>query len=247
MKIYIIEDNFFQREYLQMLIEDLLLEQNYDYLLEIITDFRTFNDDLSHISISNGDIFFIDIDLKSMVTGIDIASTIRESNPHCYIIFITDNPSKVMEIINQQIKPFQYLVKENNFQIALKKSISTLFLNINKVNQFLARSELNIDLNLEQYFFLTEDVNYISSIKTDRFSCYLHKVHDTKIIGTSIGHLKKQINDPVFFKGFRQYIINTNNIEKIYRSNGEITFRNSEVLHLSPRMINKILEYIKRR
>lgn len=245
MRIYILEDNFLHREYLKNAIEHILLQRKLDYELDVVLEYITFNDRIDNLPISDNDIFFIDIDLKINITGIDIAKSIRRANSLCFIIFVTNNTFKALEIINYQIKPFHYLIKENNSHINLDEDLENLFSKLERAAHLKESSSIKIDLNSGPIFLIPEQVNYVNSVKRDRFSCTLHKTNGISLLSISIGQLKKQLTDKIFFNDFRQYIINTQNIEMIYRSSGDIIFRNGETLNLSPRMIDKLLAYLR--
>ncbi|EBD1505320.1 response regulator, partial [Listeria monocytogenes] len=113
-KIYLIEDNFLHREYLYDQISNVISQKNIYFDLILINDIPNFIRSLSERNISDADIFFLDINLSSFLNGIQIGEIIRNYNLNCFLIFVTAELDKSIDILNLRINPFAYIVKENN-------------------------------------------------------------------------------------------------------------------------------------
>lgn len=118
MKIYYIEDNLFHQELFK---KELMKHQELSVIsLQIFpnNELETIYKRLDTLVFSSSDLFIIDIDLKTLHSGIDFAKKIRNKNPECSIIFLSNDNTRGLEIINQQIRPDCYLDKTNLDEVA---------------------------------------------------------------------------------------------------------------------------------
>ncbi|MBC1605362.1 response regulator transcription factor [Listeria rocourtiae] len=246
MNIYILDDNFLHREYLNDKIGEILVMHHYNWTVKMITDLNTYKQNLSREEIGDNDVFFIDIDLGSYFNGIDLATMIRHNNSNCFIIFVTNDSSRGTEVINKQITPFAYLVKENNELYSIRDELEIILSDIQATVQ--NTHPLNITLSSRTGIEILDAnlLNYISAIKGNRHTCLIRYQKENRIISKGIGELKDLLPDTIFFKGFKSYIINIKNISSLNRTIGMIHFKNRETLELSPRMIDKLTKILRR-
>ncbi|MFK4567330.1 hypothetical protein [Enterococcus sp. UD-01] len=112
--IYIIEDNLMHKKVIMNKLED--YSNNSDFAKFNIVDIQNhidFYHNLYVFPILSTDIFIIDIDLNTFFTGIQLAQKIRALHPYTYIIFLTGDSSNGIKVINDQIKPLAYLLKQD--------------------------------------------------------------------------------------------------------------------------------------
>lgn len=103
--IKIIDDDPIMVDNIYTIIEKNFGRVFYDYSIEKITD------DFESAVYKNGDIFFLDIDLKGY-NGIRIAEKIREYNYNAIIIFVSAMNDMVFDSLI--VQPFHF-VRKNNF------------------------------------------------------------------------------------------------------------------------------------
>ena len=66
--------------------------------------------------IRSSDIFFLDIDLNAYHSGIGLGEMLREKNAKCKIVYLTSHPNKAIAVINRNITPSGYLIKEFTYE-----------------------------------------------------------------------------------------------------------------------------------
>ena len=108
-KYFIIEDNQFHSEWI---IKE-LVNHHIENIVQL-TSISQINQLIQLGTIDNHDVFFIDIDLKQSLTGIDVAEQIRKKNAHSNIIFFTAYTNFAVDIINRKILPIGYIRKDRN-------------------------------------------------------------------------------------------------------------------------------------
>ncbi|EAF1627887.1 response regulator, partial [Listeria monocytogenes] len=150
---------------------------------------------LSERNISDADIFFLDINLSSFLNGIQIGEIIRNYNLNCFLIFVTAELDKSIDILNLRINPFAYIVKENNTITTIYKQLMHTF---DDIIQHLkpVTSEKNIAVKSrgQMHIFKESDINYIQTIEGNRYSTLFKLINNEIVLGTTIAKLKKSLN-----------------------------------------------------
>lgn len=242
MKAYVIDDDFVIRKALVSMIEEAgasLVNVN-----EIINEIL-FYKELDSLNIQNSDLFFIDIELKTYFTGIDLAKEIRKKNAYCSIIFITSFESKGLEIINENILPLAYLVKSKDKQYMKNKIediLHTAIRNSSSEDDYILFQERGYDQLVKE-----SEILYISLVKGLK-STLLVKSLDSEIMVTgSLKNIKARLQDELFYKEMKSFIINMRNIKTVYKTEGIILFREDSTLtvgKISARKLSKRLKEV---
>ena len=88
-------------------IKDIVYDNFKDIFLDYSIECITSNFEAQYFE--KGDIFFLDIDLKNNISGLNLAETIRKHNKNIYIIFTTAHLE--YGLMAYKYKTFDYLVK----------------------------------------------------------------------------------------------------------------------------------------
>ncbi|MBC2262813.1 hypothetical protein HCB45_14795 [Listeria sp. FSL L7-0091] len=247
-KIYLVEDNFLHREYLFNQITKVLNNQKIFFDLIPVVNIPTFVRSLSRKSISDTDIFFLDIDLTSFLDGVQIGEIIREYNTNCFLIFVTAELNKGVDILNLRINPFAYIIKENNsittVHSQLVQTFDDIIANLNPVSN---DKNISVTSRGQMYIFKESDINYIQTIEGNRYNTLFKLINDEIVLGSTIAKLKKTLDSTNLFTGLKSTIINVNNIQEIYRKESLIIFKNEDSLVLTPRLIDKVQSFLTNR
>ncbi|HBC0574169.1 TPA: LytTR family transcriptional regulator DNA-binding domain-containing protein [Listeria monocytogenes] len=247
-KIYLVEDNFLHREYLFNQITKALNQKKIFFDLVPVTNIPTFVRSLSKKTISDTDIFFLDIDLTSFLDGVQIGEIIRGYNANCFLIFVTAELNKGVDILNLRINPFAYIIKENNsittVYSQLLQTFDDIVANLNPVSD---DKNISVTSRGQMYIFKESDINYIQTIEGNRYSTLFKLINDEIVLGSTISKLKKSLDSTNLFTGLKSTIINVSNIQEIYRKESLIIFKNEDSLVLTPRLIDKVQSFITNR
>lgn len=239
--IFLIEDDFLFRKKVHGIIESLPLADDY-FSLEVtdVEDFNLFYSTVTGSNINDNDIFLIDIDLQSYLSGIDLAKVIRKQNKNCFILFLTNLEDKALEVINQEIHASSYIIKGTNLDTQIFQSI------FHSIKIEIVKRIQNIDNYIsfkkfgEIVFIKYEDILYITSVSGMRHTLAVHTIDSEQIVEGSINKLKKQIKTPYLYTGLKSYIINLNHLKSLKRSVGLITFDNNYELEVGVSIIDKL-------
>ena len=175
------------------------------------------NEILDYIKNNSVDVILLDIDLKSNISGLDIANKIRNINKKIYIIFATAHLEYLM--LAYKCKTFDYLPKPISIE-NLEKTILRLF---NDINSNESKNDF-IKINNRNTIIRSDSVYYIEKDRTK----LIFKTEDSDYtIYSSFNKIEAEL--PSNFKRcHKSYIVNINNIKDI--NNDVIHFVNNTKL-----------------
>ena len=120
LKVYVCEDVKVQREKVAKIIENIILMENLDMELAIATENP---DDVLNIVRKNEDvgIYFLDIDLKSDMNGLELAKEIRKYDPRGFVIFITTHSEMSYITFIYKLEALDFILKESDDETISKR------------------------------------------------------------------------------------------------------------------------------
>ena len=196
------DDNIYILDKISKILESIFIEHNFD--ANII--FKGTNADEVLQFIKNNynkiDVLILDINLKSEVSGLDIAKNLRNYNKNAYIIFTTGHLEYIM--MAYKYKTFDYLPKPITFE-KIEETVIRLFNDItNNSNKYLKLVSKNMLIN-------EDDIYYI---KKDGMSAIFISPYQTYEIYNSFSKIQNSL-PPNFIRCHKSYIVNINKISDI--------------------------------
>lgn len=238
--IFVIEDNISHANTIITAINNFKEQKNIQLNIAHLIDFTNLFSTSSKMTITSSSIFFIDIDLGTAITGVDIAKKIRNLNTDCPIIFITNNQSKALEVVNEHILPFNYIVKNADDPSLIKQQITSTLQRIFSMKEQNADEYLIIKQGATQQVIKFSTIVYLQTIKGDRYRTFLKTTTNEYILNIDFANLKKKFFPNYFILNLRSYIINLHEIAFLDRKWGTIQFKNDDIFHVSVKIIDKI-------
>ena len=239
MRVLLCEDNENQLFQMAKYIEDYAMVE--DNGIEIVLKATDPYEVLAFIDSTEVDCFFLDIDLGSDITGMDLAKKIRNKNPFSSIIFVTTHSDMLQMTFTYHVEALDFIIKDEmkalkmNVIKALAKAYEkycvigekdhTRYYQL-KIGEFVK----NIPLN---------DILFFQAASTS------HKI----VIHTSQGrfefyHTLKQIEqeETSFFRCHQSYVVNMDNIVEMNRKERKVMMRNGESCPVSFRRFKALEE-----
>lgn len=215
-RIVICDDEQNSRAYLRTLI----LEQN---IVSEITEYASGEELLS--SNIEFDILFLDIDLNTNISGMDLAKRIRgrEQKKQPVIIFVTGYKEYVFEAFD--VGAFHYLVKpvlKEKFCEVFKKAVKQLTEEIEQQRQTICVQFANTNKIIPM-----EDILYVES---QNHKVILHTKQETIEYYAKISDLEEELKEQ-FFRIHKGYLINLACVDKYNKS--EVVLLSKDVLSVS--------------
>ncbi|MGM0218753.1 LytR/AlgR family response regulator transcription factor [Enterococcus sp. AZ126] len=247
MIIYVIEDDNQQRKQIIHYLNE-CKKCFFDLELSKFSNHLTFMEEISKLTIKDNDVFFLDIDLKTTYTGIDLALEIRKYNTKCSIIFLTSLEDKAISVLNNNIFPLGYLIKNLENPSETKQIITEMI----KKSQITSKNfwrfkqdKVEFSSGSETLFFNARDICYIHTLKKFHGRILIKTLNEETIIEAKIGKLKKQLQQEYMMTSLQSYILNLENIISIDRKNEHILFAGHQLLSIGAKSIDKVKKALR--
>ena len=236
LRFIVCEDNKDFLDRLCNVINKVMMPYNFEYK---INKFTTYSKEVEEIIRKKYEqkVYVLDIELGD-VSGLEIASEIREKDLDSIIIFVTAHNECKNDIFYSRLLAIDYISKDRLWQ---ERFESTLVHTIKAVNR---RRVLAFDFNHNSYRVPFDDILYIEKVQ-DNPKCIIYTENGTKYeINLTITKLIS-ILGPNFFQSHKSCIVNIDKIKKINYADNTITFINNECVYLlSNRKKKELKEYV---
>ena len=224
----LIEDDKKLLKDLSHILESIFMKHDLD--AEVVFCTTKVNSLLSYVSKNKVDVLFLDIDLNSNLTGIQIAEKVRKFNKDCYIIFETAHLE--YGLVAYRYKTFDYISKPVTSQ-RIEDCIIRLFDDISGTTKKFIR------LDNKNTIIAEKEVKYI---KKDGMKLIFHTDSRDYEIYSSFLKIKEKLPSN-FVQCHKSFIANIDNVTKVESSNNLVFFNNSSC-DIGPKYKNKFLEVI---
>lgn len=234
-KFIICEDNKEPLEIANRYVVKTMMKYDTEYK---IYKFNKYNDKLKTL-INNEDgikIYILDIELP-VVSGLEIASEIRENDDDSIIIFVTSHPECKNDIFYSRLGAIDFISKYHRYEERLSETISYV------IDKMYRNKTLSFTNNYIYTKLKYKEINYIEKLSSQN-KCIIHETSgEEKQITTSIVKLKERLN-PMFFQSHKSCLVNLDNIKKIDYANFTIYFKNGDSTNLLTPSARKELKKI---
>ena len=182
---------------------------------------------LNYIKDNSVDVLILDINLKSSVSGCDVASMVREKNKNVYIIFLTGHLEYAL--IAYKYKTFDYLPKPVTDE-RLEETIIRLIEDTKNIyNQF---------IRINNIIIKQDDIDYIRKDGMKLVFCTSTHEYETY---SSFSKICSCLPDN-FVRCHKSYIINVNNVAHFMLSDNLVMFPHNSFCPIGAKYKNKFLE-----
>ena len=237
LRFIVCEDN---KDFLSRLcnvVNKVMMPYNFEYK---ISKFTNYNKEVEKIIKKKYEqkVYILDIELGD-VSGLEIASEIRENDLESIIIFVTSHNECKNDIFHSRLLAIDYIPKD---RLWIDRLESTLQYTIKKVNR---RRVLAFEYNYNSYRIPFNDILYIEKIQ-DNQKCLINTEDGSQFeIMATITELSRKLG-PNFFQSHKSCIINIEKIKRINYADNTITFINNDCVYLlSNRKKKELREYVE--
>lgn len=237
LRYIICEDNKEFQNRLHTIINKVMMPYNFEYK---INAFTKYNKDLKEIINRPNEqkVYVLDIELED-VSGLEIASEIRENDLESIIIFVTCHNECRNDIFYSRLLALDYIPKDKIWSMRFEETIKYV---INALNK---QQVLMFNYNRNSYRIPLDDILYVEKMQ-DNMKCTIH-TEDGKeytIISTIIG-LTKRLGEG-FFQSHKSCIVNLKKIAKVNYDDNIISFKNGTSAYLlSNRKKKQMRRYVE--
>ena len=236
LRFIICEDKKQYQDKISVIINKVMMPYNFEYK---ISKFTEYNEELSKIIKNENEqkVYILDIELPE-ISGLEIASEIREEDLDSSIIFLTVHPECQNDIFYSRLLAIDFINKDKLWQDRFEEIIIYTIRSLDK------KRVLSFEFNHNSYRLPMRKILYIEKIQ-DNSKCRIIMEDDSIYeINNSISNLIK-ILGPSFYQSHKSCIVNIEQIKKINYADSTITFNNGKTVYLlSSRNKKGIREYV---
>lgn len=227
LKFIICDDNPSVLDKISKMLESILIKNNLDGEVAFTTTDP--NEVLTYIKENAVDVYILDIDLKSSINGLELASKIREINKNVYLIFSTAHLEYIM--LAYKFKTFDYLAKPITKE-RLEETVLRLFEDIkyDSKNYINIGNSFNMLSENDIYFIKKEGMKLIYCTTNNSFETY-----------SSFNKIKSCLPEN-FVRCHKSYIANINKISHI--NDNTIQFDNYTTCSIGPKYKLNLMEVL---
>lgn len=210
---------------------------NYDIEYKVLK-FKEYNNKFKKVMDDDTDIkiYILDIELPT-VSGLEIASEIRENDDESIIIFVTAHSECKNDIFYSRLGAIDFISKYNRYEERLADTITYV------IDKMYKKRVLSFTYNYVQTKLRYKEINYIEKAPSQN-KCIIHEVTgEEKYITTSIVKLKSELK-PMFYQTHKSCLVNLDNVREIDNSTSTIYFKNGDTTNLIAPSARKGLKQI---
>ncbi len=236
LRFIICEDNKDFLNRLHTIITKVMMPYNFEYK---INKFTQYNKEVEEIIKRKNEqkIYVLDIELAD-ISGLEIASEIREHDMESIIIFVTSHNECRNDIFYSRLLALDYIPKDKLWASRFEETIDYVVKNLNK------QQVLLFDFNYNSYRIPFHDILYIEKVQ-DNQKCTIY-TEDGKEYGiiSTIAELSKRLGYG-FFQSHKSCIVNLEKIARVNYNENIITFKNGTSAYLlSNRKKKQMRQYV---
>ncbi len=215
MRITVIDDDVYWRDYISKECEKILMENTQDFLIECYPNGECLFTDTAY------DIIFLDIEMD-MENGLEIAKRYRAHHRDTIIIFVTSHVEFSRK--GYMVDAFRYIVKEN-LKEELDEAIHAILKKREQVHP--------ITFHIIHFGSRTIQMNDIYYIETEKRNIRVHLEKESFLASDRITEISETLLQYHFYRTHKSYLVNMNWIHSFDYEN--IYFTNREKAMLSTR------------
>ena len=225
----ICDDNEHFLDKFSKMFESIFMKHDFDAQVSFAS--ADANKILNFVNNNKTDVLVLDINLKSNITGLELAEKVRQYNKNCYIIFTTGHLEYAM--VAYKLKTFDYLPKPITYE-RLEETVVRLFDDING----LPKKYIKIDNKNTMI-----DENEINYIRRDGMKLVFHTDSRNYEAYTSFNKIKDSLPDN-FVRCHKSFVANVNKIVNVEPVSNMLYFANNSCCDIGPKYKNDLMEVI---
>lgn len=230
LNIIICEDNKIERDRIQSYIKHSIDSNHYDCIITLATANPKEAVQFAKSHSNEVNVYFLDIDLKSDINGIEAARLIRDVDINGYFIFITGHKEYSMMTFEYKLQALDYLDKSDFPQLSNKinqcmktihKEFSKLGNNIDEVGEIISIKSGSRHFNIP-----IRDILYFEAFVDHKIMA--HTIDSNIEFYDSIKALIPRLDSNNFRQVHRSYVVNYKHIYEIDYNLMVITMDNGD-------------------
>jgi two-component system, LytTR family, response regulator AgrA len=170
-------------------------------------------------------IYFIDIDLTNNISGLELARRIRDYDIESYIILITNHSELSMQVFEYKLRALDYILKGEYAIMAarIEGCISSAYFECRSlIQKSMKRTKLlQFKCGIRYYSIPISEIVFVETCP-DKHKVIVHTKTQSIDYYTSIKEIMSQLDNCIFYRCHRSYVVNIQEIVEVNRSEGYV-------------------------
>lgn len=184
-------------------------------------------------------IYFLDVDYKTTVNGMDLGAELRRLDPKAILIYVTTHDEMAMETFRLKLMALDYIIKDSdNFREQIHQClhhIEDIYISRQNTDEF-----LKLQRSGSYQMLSKKEIYYIESQK-GQHKLSIHTTQGVLTISASLSALQQELGRD-FILCSKGCLVNVTHIIATDHANKTLTFDNGEICLCSIRMWKQIKE-----
>ncbi|MGX7015007.1 LytR/AlgR family response regulator transcription factor [Vagococcus silagei] len=241
LKIFICEDDLGQLKHLEKIIKNYIMIEDYfmEFTLASTNPYEIISYLDSHENIRG--VYFLDVDLKTEINGIQLGAKIREKDQDGKIIFVTTRAEMQHLTFQYRIEALDYIIKDQPeiMQHKIHECLKIADKHYRSTDK-IEKDRIKLKINNQIKVFLLQDILFFETTAIPR-KIKLHLFNEELEFYGVLNDIETLSDN--FIRIHQSFIINKQNIKEINNKEKQITMINGEICYSSRRGL-KILKKI---
>ncbi len=184
-------------------------------------------------------IYFLDIDFKASMDGLDLAKQIRNIDPHASIVFVTTHDEMVMETFRLKLEVLDYIIKDG---ASLTEQLCACLLHLEEkylTNAKASSPAISIHVASTYHTIFPQNIYYVETVK-NAHKLSIHLESAIYHIPESLSSLRSRLDDN-FVQCHKACLVNVFHIAKLDSTNRQIILDNGDCCSCSVREWKKLV------
>ncbi|EOL44519.1 LytR/AlgR family response regulator transcription factor [Enterococcus caccae] len=240
LSIFICEDETEQRKNIERYVKNTIMIEDYD--MELVISSADPHEILEFVKThpKTTGLYFLDVDLKHEMSGIALASEIREQDDLGKIVFVTTHAELSYLTFTYKVEAMDYIIKDHpeHIQKRIQECVHTAFKRYKNDRQE-KKNIFKINVGDKVHVINHEDILFFETSPTPH-KIILHLDNSQLEFYGAIKELVSISDD--FYRCHKSFVINKKNIKKIHKKEREVEMNNGEICYISTRFMKNLIE-----
>jgi len=238
MKIVICEDETYHRDFLQKTISEYAMF--HEPSIEITLSTADPNRVLAYLKVDRADCYFLDIELGSTLTGMELARIIRQHDPLAQIIFISMHADRLKLTFKYKLAALDFIVKDSGYEkvtIEIEEALKEAFKVYKKIGKQTDFSHIQIKIGERIKNVRYDEIYYFETAEQEH-KIILHAVNGRYEF---YGRLKAYENiDQRFYRSHKSFLVNLDYVDEINKKERQLLLKNGHSCLIAARKMKEV-------
>ena len=237
LNVYVCEDVGIQRKKIRKNIENIIVMEGLD--MEIVVSTGNPHEIVDYVKETNEvGIYFLDVDLKADMNGLELAIEIRKYDPRGFIVFVTTHSEMSFMTFHYRLEAMDYILKDGGDEVIQNKVYDCLMNAHERFSSVKNRIQDVFTYKVNEHIFTIgyDEIIFFETLPNTHKIILHGKKRVTEFYG-KIKNLEERL-DERFYRSNRSFLLNKKNIKEVNIKERKVIMINGEVCPISSRRIN---------